>query len=180
MTTWYALRTAPQKEFALAGRDIDGKWVPGLLERKGYKTYLPIETKTKRTRKSKRRQVSYPMLRGYVFVAFEDHSIEIFNLLNERLVIDIVRDLSTGYPAQISQAQMDRLKAMSGTLVPHHRSVNTHKALRVGDMAEIVTGPYQGQLVKVVGLHGQKAKIFRNLFGSEMLVGIDIDQLEAA
>jgi hypothetical protein len=46
-------------------------------------------------------------------------------------------------------------------------------------MAEIAVGPFAGQIVKVEGLHGRKARIFLNLFGGRK-VEIDIADLEAA
>lgn len=183
--TWYALRTNPQREFTLAGRpDADGVWLPGLLERKGYdQVFCPTETKFRKTMKRGRSMsipVLYPLFTGYIFIG---GSFSWMHLLAEDYIRGVV-----GFPdgtgqrkyAPISDAEMSRLKAMSGALVPHRRSVNTHRALRVGEFAEIATGPFQGQIVKIEGLHGRKARVFLNLFATRKEVEIGIEDLEAA
>lgn len=47
-------------------------------------------------------------------------------------------------------------------------------------MAEIAVGPFAGQIVKISGLHGAKARVFLNMFGSEKNVEIEAADLVAA
>ena len=181
---WYALRTHPQREFALAGRyDQDGDWVKGVLERQGYQVFCPTETKFRKTIKKGRRvsiPKTYPMFTGYIFIG---GSFSWLHLLAEPHVLGVV-GFADAYgerrPAPISEAEMAKLRSMSGSLVPHQRSVNTHRALRVGELAEISVGPFQGQIVKVEGIHGRKAKVFMNLFNVRKEVEIDLANLDAA
>lgn len=175
---WYAIRTSPQREFALAGRhDEDGVWVPGLLERRGYTAFLPTEVKMKRISRHAKRMtpVSYPLFTGYVFVRAP---FSFLHLLAERHVQGVVG--FDGQPAPIADAEIARLAAMSGNVVPHRKSVNPHVALRVGERAEITAGPFTGQVVAIAGLHGSKARIFVNLFGSRKEAEIATEHLTAA
>lgn len=182
---WYCIKTHPQREFTLAGRpDADGVWLPGVLEKKGYdQVFVPTETKFRKTIKKGRRvsvPVLYPLFTGYIFVG---GSFSWLHLMAEPYISGVVGfpdRYGERQPAPISEAEMTKLKSMSGALVPHRRSVNPHRALRVGELAEIAVGPFSGQIVKVEGLHGRKAKIFMNMFGAQKLVDIDLSSLEAA
>lgn len=182
--TWYCLRTHPQREFTLTGRpDENGEWLPGVLERKGYQVFCPTETKFRKTIK-KGRRVSiprlYPMFTGYIFVG---GAFSWLHLMAEPHVLGVV-GFPDGFgerrPAPISEAEMAKLRKMSGALVPHKRSVNPHRALRIGELAEIAVGPFSGQIVKIEGLYGRKARVFMNLFNVRKEVEIDLSNLEAA
>lgn len=183
--SWFAIRTAPQREFLLAGRhDGDGSWLPGLLEKKGYsKVFCPTETKYRKTIRKGRRMsipVLYPMFVGYIFVG---GGFSWLNLMAENYVQGVIGfpdEHGNRRPAPISETEMDKLRAMSGGLVPHRRSVNPHRALRVGEKAEIAIGPFAGQVVEIKGIQGRKAKIFVSLFGHATLTEIAVADLEAA
>ena len=177
---WYAIRTSPQREFALAGRhDKNGAWVPGSLERKGYTVFVPVEIKEKRVSRyaKKVRAVSYPMFTGYIFVGGD---LSWAALGEEDYVTGFVKMFPSGMPAPISDSEIVRIKAMSATPVPHRRSINPHRALRAGEMAEITVGPFAGQRLKVEGLYGRKARLFQSLFGAERLIEVPIENVEAA
>ena len=58
--TWYAIRTAPQRELT----------VHAMLSRKGYAVYLPVETRERRRAKGGRDEISVPMFSGYLFVRY--------------------------------------------------------------------------------------------------------------
>lgn len=183
--SWYALRVEPQKEFTLGGRyDANGEWFDGVLQRKGYsQVFVPTETKFRKTL-SKGRRVSFPVLYPlFVSYIFVGGAFSWLHLLAENHIQGVVGfpdETGERRPAPIAASEMAKLRAMSGGLVPHRRSVNPHRALRVGEMAEISAGPFSGQIVKIENLHGRKAKIFLNLFGHSKLVEIGIESLEAA
>lgn len=164
--TWYAIRTAPQREIA----------VEAMLRRKGYEVFLPTETKIRRPsiKSRKRLAVIYPMFTRYVFIG---GGFSWLHLLAERHVTGVVG--FDGAPAPISEAEILKLKNMSGD-IPHRHSVNPHRALRTGELAEIQSGPFAGQVVKIEGLLGNKARIFMNLFGVRKLADIELSKLEAA
>lgn len=164
--TWFAIRCAPQREIA----------VEAMLRRKGYDVFLPTETKMRRLRRGakKREMVTYPTFTGYLFVKAP---VPWLHLMAERHVMGFVG--FDGSPAPIAEAEIAKLKNMSGN-VPHRHSVNPHRALRTGELAEIQAGPFAGQVVKIEGLHGNKARIFMNLFGVRKLADIELSKLEAA
>lgn len=167
--TWFALKTEPQKEFAAVR----------ILQRLGYTVFLPIEDKTRRSRGRVRKRfvVTYPMMRSYVFCHFDGHP-PWFRIARLNVIIGVVG--FDGRPAAIPDLAIVKLMATSGQSIPHRRSVNTHKALKTGDMAEIISGQFFGQIVPVTGLRGQKAKIMLELFGTKREVDIPLSSLEAA
>lgn len=184
MSHWFAIRTAPQRELTLAGRhDENGEWLPGLLEKRGYQVFCPTEVKFRKTIK-KGRRVSipklYPMFLGYCFVGGSFSWLELMAENYVQGVVGFPDAFGNRRPAPISEAEMARLRSMSGGLVPHRRSVNPHKSLRIGEKAEIAVGPFAGQIVEIKGIQGRKAKIFVSLFGHATLTEIQIADLEAA
>jgi len=183
--TWYAIRTNPQREFLLAGRyDENGEWRPGVLEKKGYdQVFCPTETKFRKTIKKGRRvsiPVLYPMFCGYIFVGGRFSWLELMAENYITAAVGFPDEFGRRRPAPISDSEMAKLREMSGGLIPHRRSVNPHRALRVGEMAEISIGPFAGQIVEIKGIQGRKAKIFVSLFGHATLTEIPIGDLEAA
>lgn len=164
---WFALRVAPQREAA----------VEAMLRIKGYDVFLPIEVKYRRAhhKHGKRVAVSYPMFTRYVFV---QAPFSWLYLMAERHVCGVVG--FDGSPAPISESEIERVRSMSGQAVPHRHSVNPHRALRAGELAEIGVGPFAGQIVKIEGLHGRKARIFLNMFGTRKSVEIAVEHLEVA
>lgn len=165
--TWYAIRTAPQRERA----------VEAMLRVQGYVVFLPVETKVKRVGRGSRRSsrtVVYPMFVRYLFVRAP---VPWLHLMAVNHVTGVVG--FDGTPAPIEDHEIERIKNMSGN-IPHRASVNPHRALRTGEVAEITAGPFAGQVVKIAGLHGNKAKIFVNLFGGVKEAEILLADLEAA
>lgn len=164
--TWYAIRTAPQRELA----------VEAMLRRKGYTVHLPTETKTRRAGgfKGKRKVVTYPKFTRYIFIKAP---FSFLHLMAENHVSSVVG--FDGSPAPITDEKFEAVLSMPSN-VPHKHSVNPHRALRTGEMAEITSGPFQGQVVKVQGIYGAKARIFLSLFGNGKEVEILLDKLEAA
>jgi len=165
--TWYAIRTAPQREFT----------VEAMLRVRGYDVFMPVETKRKRVGRGQGRRikpVSYPMFIRYIFVK---GPVPWLHLLATNHVTGVVG--FDGAPAPIDDGAIAKVKAMSAD-VPHKASVNPHRALREGELAEIMAGPFAGQVVKISGLRGTKARIFLNLFGSKKEAEINLEDLEAA
>ena len=181
---WYAIRTAPQRELTLAGRhDENGVWLPGLLEKRGYQVFCPTEVKFRKTI-LKGRRVSipklYPMFLGYCFVGGKFSWLELMAENHVQGVVGFPDEHGNRRPAPISESEMDKLRAMSGGLVPHRRSVNTHRAFRVGESAAIAVGPFAHQIVTIANLHGSKARVFLNLFNVTREVEVDLDVLDVA
>lgn len=165
---WFAIRVAPQREFT----------VEAMLRTQGFEVFLPTEVKFRKTIKKGRRvsiPVSYAMFVRYLFVR---KPFSWLHLMAERHITGVVG--FEGVPAPIEDAEIERLRGESGGAVPHRHSVNPHRALRTGELAEICEGVFTGQIVKIEGLHGRKAKVFLNLFGGQKLVEIDIAALDAA
>lgn len=174
--TYYAIRTSPQREFALAGSfNSDGEWIDGILERKGFEVFCPTEGHHRRTKRGKgpRRVYMRPMFPRYIFAkAANPHLLRIA----DRHIAGVV-SYADGTPAPIPDHEIVKLKAMSGRIVP---DASIKRRPRPGEMAKITAGPFQGQLVKVEGLHGRRARIFMNLFGARKEVQISAEQLEVA
>lgn len=167
LSQWFAIRTAPQREAA----------VEAMLRIKGYTVFLPIEVKYRRAHRShgKRVAVSYPMFTRYIFVRAP---FSWLHLLAERHITGVVG--FDGSPAPIPESEIERVRSMSGAVVPHRHSVNPHRSIRCGEKAVISDGPFAGAVVTISALHGRKAEVFLSLFGGRRVVSVDPDNLRAA
>jgi len=181
---WYAIRCTSGRELTLAGRhDEDGVWLPGLLEKRGYQVFCPTEVKFRKAIRNGRRVAIprlYSMFCGYIFVG---GNFSWLHLMAENYVHGVVGSSDASgnrRPAPISESEMEKLRSMSGGLVPHRRSVNTHRAFRVGESAAIAVGPFAHQVVTIANLHGSKARVFLNLFNVTREVEVDLDMLDVA
>lgn len=164
---WYALRTAPQKEFA----------VETILKGYGLKAFCPREIKWRRVGRHRKTRVEYPMLSRYLFVSGGD-PWEILRDHRHRGVQGVVG--VSGRPAPIPEHAIERLARLSGAAIPT-RTTPIRRSFVAGDEVEIVSGPFRGYLVPIESIHGRTAKVLMKLFNSPTFeVEIALDDLEAA
>jgi len=164
--TWYALRTAPMKEFA----------VTEILKNRGVTAFCPTLTHWRRTGRRARTPVERPMLPRYVMVRFDD-PWAIVRALQNRGVTGLV--CFGGLPAQVPAQAVEWLAKRSGAAVPT-RNVSVHRAFAPGDKVEVMSGYLQGWCVELKEIKGEVGKIMVRMFGTDRLVPYRLDQLEAA
>lgn len=167
MSNWYAIRTAPQREFA----------IEQILRLRGVTAFVPTETKWRRVgAKKKRTPVQRPMLPRYIMIQYPD-PWAIVRAMQGRGVCGVV--CFSGVPARIPDHAVSWLARRSGAAVPT-RSVPVHRAFTPGDRVEIVSGPFQGWCVELTEIKGEVGKVLLEMFGTERTVPVRLDQLEAA
>ena len=167
MTAWCALRTAPQKEFAVAE----------ILKHRGVTAFAPTETKWRRTSRHKKQPVERPMLPRYIMVRFDD-PWAIVRAMQGRGVCGLV--CFGGEPARIPAESIDWLARRSGAAVPTS-STPVHRAFAPGDRVEIVSGPFKDWCVELKEIKGEAGIVLLKMFGDkEREVPVRLDQLEAA
>jgi transcription antitermination factor NusG len=168
---WFALRTSPQREFA----------VEQILTNHGLKAFCPTETKWKRIGpRKKRTQFSYAMLSRYIFVRCADPWSDILRQPWSRNVQGVVS--LNGVPAVIPESAVARLAKLSGTSIPTS-SVPVHRSFSPGETVRVARGAFQGRLVELESIKGRSGVVLAEMFGSKkktMPVEIPLDDLEAA
>lgn len=164
--TWYALTTVPQKEFL----------AEAILRQRGFDTFLPVHKKWRRPNKfiRERRLISYPLMRGYIFVR-EPLWVELFRL---RIVTGVVG--IEGEPMPISDGSMAHFFKAEFMPRPEEKYMKPHKEFKVGDMAEISAGPLAGRILHISDIHGKSARAVLDLLGKDTPIEIDLENLEAA
>lgn len=166
--TWFAFRTAPQKEFSAEAL---------ARTRLGVTAFTPREIKWRRSGPQRvRTQHVYPMFPRYLFA-----SIPSASGLRRVLELNPIQGVVGfgGVPASISNTAMENLMKLSGTVVPT-RTAPVHRAFVPGDTVEISAGPFKGHVVPVLGIKGKHAKVLLELFGTPQVVRIEVEQIEAA
>jgi transcriptional antiterminator RfaH len=174
MLRWYAVQSNPVCE-AKAAR--------GLREH-GFTVFLPVETKWKRSTRTKRRErVNTPLFTGYLFVGLCPGQ----SLYHVRQ-IDGVRGLvltSDGAPAEITPVQIRgeevhpiydlQSRQLAGEFdhTPAKRS-----AFSQGDDARILAGPFKGHVGQMLSAddHGRVSLMLKGIFAGGIVV--DDDHLE--
>lgn len=167
--TWYALRTASQKEFA----------TQEILNRCGFRAIVPHEWRVlRRSRHVKRREHRiYPMLVGYVFVEVM-RPPDWWKIFSMRCVTSVVG--FGGEPTPIPQAGIDRLLSLTGQSIPHVLSRNTRRAFVPGDDVRISDGALKGYEGKVESIQGKHARMVFEMLGALREIDVPIETLEAA
>ena len=171
MNGWYAVRTAPQREFVSQT----------ILRRRGFMTFVPIETKLRRkTRYCKVRiPKDFPMVPGYLFVHDIDNQFRWRDLFSVHTIQSVVG--FDGKPALIPDAKIQELAKLSvNSVLPNpHKFLKTRNEFAPGDTVAIWSGPFEGAKVRVQGIIGRKAQVLLDMFGGQRIVDIDVDMIEA-
>jgi transcription antitermination factor NusG len=165
---WYALMTVPQREFDAVAVMADF----------GFEAFTPTEQKHLKRYKGQRgnRVKSYPMIRGYCFAWFDRIPWHI--LRDERETIRGV--VSSGItPTPIPDDQIAAVRQLSTVVVPYRNAVDTHRALRSGQVVEIVSGPFAGHVTRLEHITLGKAMALIDMLGKAHPVEFDLDMLEA-
>lgn len=142
---WYALYTRHQHE----------KTVVHLLASKGFETFLPLQTVTRRW-KDRTKVLSLPLFPCYVFLRGELHRwVQIENTPG---LFSLVR--SAGRPAAISEAEIEALRRVEAL-----RALEPHPYLQYGDRVRVVSGPLEG----IEGILVRKKNQLRLVLSVELL-----------
>ena len=169
---WYALKVPPQKEFA--AREI--------LRKRGLTTFIPVEKKWRRRNKYTKEKVliQYPIFPRYVFTGFPKAAANWFDVFKIHLIQGVVG--INGEPRKLDEAGMARMlfKFEDGLARPKEEKwMPTNHEFKVGDVVEVMDGPFEGQKVPVVDIVGSDAKIMISLFGGERVISAPLAILAA-
>mgnify|MGYP002620395391 CR=1 FL=1 len=165
--TWYALRTAPMKEFA----------VETILKDRDLLAFCPTEVRYRFVGKKKVPH-DYAMLARYLFASGDDLLSAVLRLKDRGLVNGLVG--INGMPAPIPDAAILRLARMSGGSIPT-KAPSVRKSFAAGDTVEVMDGCFKGALVPIESINGKTARVLMKMFNSEERpVDIPLESLEAA
>lgn len=170
---WYALRVPPQKEFVAAE----------ILRRKGLATFLPVERLWRRKNKYVKDKVlrTYALMPRHVFTGFDKRAVSWFDVFSLPAVQGVVG--INGRPLLLDQDGMHRIMRLyeNGIKAPDEQKfMGTHKEFKVGDIVEVIGGPFDGLKVPCVALMGAHAKVIIELFNASTEISIPTDQLVCA
>ena len=163
---WYAVTTAPQREFDVAAA----------LRERGLATLVPIEYKWRRKspHSPHKKKKAYPVFTRYVFVGFEDRP-QWYPLadIEPRPIRAICFN---GQPAKLTAQDVGYLQSFT----PDSQASNPHKAIQVGKPAQVAIGPFAGYTALVENISGERARMALSIFGDFRPVEIPLASLEAA
>jgi transcription antitermination factor NusG len=161
-TVSYALRVPPQREFA----------VERILRDAGFEARVPIKHRLCRPhRKAKRKELrAFAQYSGYVFVMFCAFEAPAWGDLFR---FDVVKSVigENGKPTPIPERAMRRILLGSQRIVPYvqafRRLRGTKRPPRARHNAEIISGPYEGNEVRITELSGRDVGAIYQLFKGE-------------
>ena len=170
---WYAIRVAPQKEFA----------AQEILSRKGIATYCPSDRRWRKVSRYVREKElrDYPLVPGYVFVGFVPDVPLWFDLFSIPIILGCVG--INGEPRQIGSKPMTKMlrKFRNGLTRPdEEKFMETYKEFKTGQKVRVVKGPFEGVEVPVVDIVGRHARVLIELFGIQKEIEIPANILEPA
>jgi transcription antitermination factor NusG len=160
---WFVVRTAPLGEF----KAVEG------LKLRGFDAFVPSEERYRRLsgRCKRKKVVRYPLTPRYVMAGFPS-AVPPWQELDQ---IDAVQGV-VSFGGQPSRMRSDVVEAFRN-LGPNTGGVQIHKGLRVGDMVEIMSGPFTGWRGPMDAVSKGTASIRLPMLGSDRVVDIAIDLL---
>ena len=201
---WYAVRYKPttqtllpadiplkkgdRKQKARLRRKQAGRpafLIETLLRQQGFQVFLPTKRVWRQKSKYSKQKtlVTYPLLVGWVFVGWPENQSKWRELFNIHLVRDVA---GVGkQPLQIAPDVMSDIMMRWGKEKMHQaptqeRYMRTHHEFNIGDTVQIVAGPFEGQIIKVMDLKGAQAEILMPFLGGERQMAIKTQYLEVA
>lgn len=158
---WACVYTHPQAE----------RWADSQLRLRGYQTWLPLVTVTRRDRvvRSMRHRVEVPAFPRYLFVRFDAASASWSPIRATPGVSDLVR-----CGANVAYASPDALEACQTALEarPHQDGKMT-----VGTAVACSQGPLRGCQAVVTAIHGNRASVAVMMLGHLREVAVSLDNL---
>lgn len=161
---WFVVQTDPSGE-AKAQRN---------LTEKGFTSYLPQETRWKRTKVSRER-VNRPLMTGYMFVGISDGQAhaEVRSLDGIRAFV-CVSGVPYEIPAQAVQSLRERELSGEFDYTPARKSI-----FRKGRRAKVLSGPFKGHIGEMLQAEDGRIRLMLNgLFAGKLW--LEDDRLEAA
>lgn len=170
---WNVLTTEPRFEFDVAES----------LDKLDHEVYVPMRRDFRQINRYSKRKVlrNFALMPGYVFIA--PHSdvewYEVLGVRHVRRVIAINRKPMYVFPAEMN-ALIEREKDGEFTAWDSERFMRSGHEFTIGDKVEIVIGPLTGCKAKVEEINEATARVLTEMFGSDRLVEVGLETLEAA
>lgn len=162
---WYALRTAPQREFKAADA----------IMRMGGKTITPYEIQYKRTQgkggKPIVKETKTPLITGYVFAGFDYAPWR--KIKEDDKIIGIVT--IDGVPARLTSSDLSCLNTMHKNAF---RLSRHNKSFQPGDKIRIMEGPFLGQDSILRKIMSDKVVVDVMAFGSAVKATVPVKSIE--
>ncbi len=143
-TNWYAVYTRPRSE----------KKVYELLNKNGFKSFLPLIT-TIRQWSDRKKKIKLPLISSYVFVKTNEKYLQ--NTLTINGVVRILKHL--GKPAIIRDYEIENLKILLED--PDSITFINDVKLKKGDSIIVEKGPFNGLIAEFFNLKGKHRIIVR-------------------
>lgn len=167
---WRAFPVKPQREFKTAAA----------LAAEKYVAFAPTETRQRRKSRYCRARVAYayPMIVGYVFVRLPaDYP---WGRVLEKCP-DVRQPVRAGDRLlAVPDPAIERLRQLEQAALPHTASANTRRSFSVGDLIDIVAGPYQGWTTTVEEIRGTTIRAQLQILGGKRAVDIPCELVQAA
>ena len=135
------------------------------LELVDVEVFLPTVTKWRRW-KDRKKQVEFPLFPGYCFARF--HLDSRVTVLKRRGLASIVS--VAGVPAQIPDSEIESIRQ----LVESDMKYDPCPMIDVGMMVEVVHGPLQGVVGRLVG-KGPRARLVLSVEMISQAVSVEVD-----
>ena len=171
---WYAVETPPQKEWVCAD----------LLKRAGFTSWIPTYKKRRKVGRAPVRfeNVDKPFIPSLVFVDVGGDLASDMGLWSRLASCRMVKHIigSGGVPRTITASQIDRMAETRGQLHALEMARAEAARVKVDNRVIVTAGAFQGVDGTVKELHGHRAKVLLQFFGSTRDVEIGVAHLIAA
>lgn len=163
---------------ALAVNTLSEVRIRNELHEEGICSFVPVELMKSRSKLAPENYRAVALVPGYVFVESK-HARQHWTIIREIKGIQRVLQ-NDGFWLTVGQGDIDELDALQSRLQStKDKASRTIKRLGRGDKVRVLSGPLAGYATEIQSIKGNVAKIYARLFGTNKIVQISSDQLEA-
>ncbi|PTB88709.1 transcription/translation regulatory transformer protein RfaH [Pseudidiomarina aestuarii] len=141
--TWYVVRSKPRQEQRAFAQ----------LKNQGMQPYLP-KVQLTRVRRGKRKQVVEPLFPGYLFVTLSNYDEQFHKIRHTFGVASLLR--FGNKPATLPAELIAQLRELEADASPAVDYLNREHSPQVGDLMEVMSGPFAGLLARILILDGDE------------------------
>lgn len=182
---WFCLICSAQhlrRPSRLPGEPVTHSRAERILEARGFLTLMPVRTEARRLVRYRSRRVrrsDIPLLTGYLFARPGPGCEGLWRALSLPFVRGVICRPGTAEPATVPHSELRHVLDRCSAAPAAHEHMPTGREYQEGDLVTVLSGPFEGQTVRVERIDGAQAAFLTALFGGTVRASAPVSALAA-
>lgn len=158
--SWYVLYTKPRNEKKVTQRLIE----------KGVNVYCPLREEVRQW-SDRKKKVSEPVFKSYVFIKLEDYEKESVDVLCTPGSVKFL--WWNGSPGIVREVEIEAIKSF----LDEYKGAEIRVSLKEGEQIKVMEGPLKDAEGRVLNIKGNKATLYLHSLGINITAKLPIQSL---